>query len=225
MKIMQVLVLAMVGLRMRRAWLIRRACRPTCESPISPSTSARGTRAATESMTMMSTAFDLTSISAIFSASSALDGWLTSSALEIDADALGPGRVEGMLGVDEGRHAAQLLGIGDGVQGHGRLAADDSVPKISTIRPRGSPLPPRAMSRLSAPVEMPCTSVGGLFAQLHDGALAELLFDGRQRVFQFLVFEFRHGLCPLGWMAIANQNVTILWPVDDRDILSNANNQ
>ena len=75
----QVLVLEMVGLRMRNAWLIRRACKPTWESPMSPSTSFFGTRAATESMTMMSTAFDFTSISAIFSASSPHDGWLTSS--------------------------------------------------------------------------------------------------------------------------------------------------
>ena len=44
-------------------------------------------------------------------------------ALQIDAEALGPAGIEGVLGVDEGGHAAQLLGAGDGVQGHGGLAA------------------------------------------------------------------------------------------------------
>ena len=83
----------------------------------------RGTRAATESMTMMSTALDLTSISAIFSASSPLDGLADEQAFQIDAEALGPARIEGVLGVDEGGHAAALLGVGDGVQGDGRLAA------------------------------------------------------------------------------------------------------
>ena len=56
---------------MRIAWLISRACRPTLVSPISLSwISFLGTRAATESMTMMSTALDLMSISAIRSPSS-----------------------------------------------------------------------------------------------------------------------------------------------------------
>ena len=49
----------------RSAWLISRAWMPTNVSPISPSISARGTSAATESITIMSTAFDITSISAI----------------------------------------------------------------------------------------------------------------------------------------------------------------
>ena len=39
----------------RSAWLMRRACRPTWLSPISPSISARGTSAATESITTTST--------------------------------------------------------------------------------------------------------------------------------------------------------------------------
>src|SRR2546428_247512 len=40
----------------RSAWDMSRACRPMWASPISPSSSARGTSAATESITMMSTA-------------------------------------------------------------------------------------------------------------------------------------------------------------------------
>ncbi len=59
----------------RSAWLIRRAWRPTWESPISPSISARGTRAATESMTIRSSAPERTSMSTISSACSPLSGW------------------------------------------------------------------------------------------------------------------------------------------------------
>ncbi len=64
----------------RSAWLINRAWRPTWESPISPSISARGTRAATESMTRMSSAPDRISMSAISNACSPVSGWDTSRA-------------------------------------------------------------------------------------------------------------------------------------------------
>ena len=71
MNTMHVFDLLIVGLRIRSAWLISRACRPTFVSPISLSwISFLGTRAATESTTMMSTALDLMSISAIRRASS-----------------------------------------------------------------------------------------------------------------------------------------------------------
>ena len=58
----------------RSACDMRRAWRPGSESPISPSISARGTRAATESMMITSTAFDLTSASQISSACSPVSG-------------------------------------------------------------------------------------------------------------------------------------------------------
>ena len=51
-----------------------------CESPISPSISALGTSAATESITMMSIEPERISVSAISSACSPVSGWLTSSA-------------------------------------------------------------------------------------------------------------------------------------------------
>ena len=65
---------------LRSAWLIRRAWRPTWESPISPSISALGTRAATESITMMSSAPDRMSMSVISRACSPVSGWETMSA-------------------------------------------------------------------------------------------------------------------------------------------------
>ncbi len=63
---------------LRSAWLIRRACRPTWVSPISPSSSALGTSAATESTTITSIAPERTSVSAISSACSPVSGWLIS---------------------------------------------------------------------------------------------------------------------------------------------------
>src|SRR3712207_6374203 len=43
--------------------------------------------------------------------------------LEVHADGLGVGGVEGVLGVDEGGEATGPLGLGNDVQGEGRLAA------------------------------------------------------------------------------------------------------
>ncbi len=80
MKIMVVPELLSAPVILRSAWLIRRACRPTWLSPISPSISARGTSAATESITMMSSAPERISMSAISSACSPVSGWETSSA-------------------------------------------------------------------------------------------------------------------------------------------------
>ena len=58
---------------------ISRACRPTWLSPISPSISARGTSAATESITSTSIAFERTSVSTISSACSPVSGCETIS--------------------------------------------------------------------------------------------------------------------------------------------------
>jgi hypothetical protein len=74
MKMAQVFDFAMEPVSLRSAWLIRRACRPTWESPISPSISAFGTRAATESTTTTSIAFERTSMSTISSACSPVSG-------------------------------------------------------------------------------------------------------------------------------------------------------
>ena len=59
------------------AALIKRAWVPTVESPISPSSSCLVTRAATESSTTTSMAFERTSASQICRASSPEDGWET----------------------------------------------------------------------------------------------------------------------------------------------------
>ena len=65
----------MLPVSLRRAWDMRRACSPMWESPISPSSSAWGTRAATESRTMTSRAPERTRVSTISRACSPESGW------------------------------------------------------------------------------------------------------------------------------------------------------
>ncbi|MCY1489596.1 hypothetical protein D9M68_233250 [compost metagenome] len=78
MKITRQLAFLILPVTLRSAWDIRRACRPTWESPISPSISAFGTSAATESTMITSTALERTSMSVISSACSPVSGWETS---------------------------------------------------------------------------------------------------------------------------------------------------
>ena len=70
------LAFLMVAVSLRKAWLMRRACRPGKESPISPSNSAFGVKAATESTTIKSTAPERTNESTISRACSPVSGWL-----------------------------------------------------------------------------------------------------------------------------------------------------
>ncbi len=74
MKMTAVWDLLIVPVSFLSAWDMSLAWSPMCESPISPSISAFGTRAATESMTRMSSAPLRTSISAISSACSPVSG-------------------------------------------------------------------------------------------------------------------------------------------------------
>ena len=69
----------MAAVSLRSACDMSRAWRPGSESPISPSISARGTRAATESMTTMSMALELMSVSPMLRACSPESGCEMSS--------------------------------------------------------------------------------------------------------------------------------------------------
>ena len=70
LKMQQLFVLAIVAVSFLRAWLINLACKPILLSPISPSSSLLGTRAATESITTTSNAPDKINLSAISNACS-----------------------------------------------------------------------------------------------------------------------------------------------------------
>ena len=109
MKMTSVLERLMLAVSLRSACDIRRACRPICGSPISPSISALGVSAATESITTTSTEPERTSMSAISSACSPLSGCEMSRSSTFTPSLLRVLRVERVLGVDEGGGAAQLL--------------------------------------------------------------------------------------------------------------------
>ena len=178
---------------LRRAWLISRACTPTNVSPISPSISALGTSAATESMTMMSTAFDSTSISAICRASSRTAGLADQERLDIDAEPLAPGRVERMLGVDERRDAAVALGLRHRMQGDRRLAARFRAEQLDDPAARQPLAAERQIERQRARRDALDLHVGA-FTQLHDGPGAERLLDLAERVVQRLLLGRQPGL-------------------------------
>jgi hypothetical protein len=57
---------------------------------------------------------------------------------------LGVGRIQGVLGVDDGGEAAGLLGLGDDVQGEGGLAA--RVPELEPAREASSETPESTVS-------------------------------------------------------------------------------
>ena len=162
---------------LRRAWLMRRAWMPTKESPISPSISARGTSAATESTTTQSMPPERMSVSVISRACSPVSGWLTSrlststpqaraycgsracstsmkattppSALGLRQDVLADRRLARRLRAEDLRDAAaRHAADAEGeVQGDG--ARGDGVDLLALVR-----------------------------AEAHDRALSELLLDG-----------------------------------------------
>ena len=90
---------------------------------MSPSISAFGTSAATESITTTSTAPERTRISQISSACSPVSGCEIEQILDVDAELARVLRVERVLGVDVRRDAARLLGVRDDVKTERGLAA------------------------------------------------------------------------------------------------------
>ena len=165
-----------MAVSLRSAWLISRACRPICASPISPSSSERGTSAATESTTSTSTAPERISTSAISSACSPLSGCETSRLSMSTPSLLRVDGVERVLGVDEGGHAAAALGLGDHVQRERRLARGLRAVDLDDAAAGQAADAERGVERERAGGD------GGDVdllpaAEAHDRALAELLVD------------------------------------------------
>ena len=136
---------------------MRRACSPGSESPMSPSSSARGTRAATESITMTSTALDRTRVSAISSACSPVSGWeIRSSSVLTPRFFAYPAS----SACSASMNAAVPPSCCDSAMTWSAsvVLPDDSGPKISVTRPRGMPPMPSAASSESAPVGMTAIS-------------------------------------------------------------------
>ena len=157
MKITTVLVLEMMPVSLRRAWLINLACRPICESPMSPSISFCGTSAATESTTTTSTALERTKVSKISKACSPVSGWLINNSLMLMPmrEAYSGSRAcsASIKAAMPPNFCTSLMTCWARV-----VLPEASGPKISITRPRGTPLMPRAMSKDRQPVGTASTS-------------------------------------------------------------------
>ena len=186
---------AMPPVNLRSAWLISRACRPMCESPMSPSISAFGTSAATESMTTTSTAPERTRISQISSACSPVSGCEISSASTSTPELSRVVRVQRMLRVDVRRDAAGLLGVRDDMQAERRLAARLRSVDLADATARDAPHADRRIEvdragrdRLDADLL--------IRPQPHDRALSAALLDlgnGQIQRLLFVILQGRHS--------------------------------
>ena len=143
--------LATIAVNLRRAWDIKRACRPTWESPISPSSSARGTRAATESMTTTSIEFERTNISAISRACSPLSGWETSK-LSMSTPSFCAYSASRACSASMKAAVPPAFWAWAMIDKDRVVLPEDSGPKTSMTRPRGTPPMPMAKSTASEPV-------------------------------------------------------------------------
>ena len=162
---------------LRIACDMSRACRPGRESPMSPSISARGTSAATESMTMTSTALERTSASVISSACSPVSGCDTSRSSILMPQAAGVRRVESVLDVDVGGGAAQLLRFGDDVLRERRLAGGLRPEYLRHPAARNAADAERYVEGDRAGRDGLHLQVRRRLAEAHDGALAERFLD------------------------------------------------
>ena len=170
-------------------------------------------------MTITSTAFDLMSISVICIASSPLLGWLTSSVSRSTPSFLAQLGSRACSASMKAAMPPAFWASATTCRASVVLPLD-SGPKISMMRPRGMPWPPRAMSSDRLPVEMPSIGVDRVAAQGHDRAFAELLFDGGDRVAELgAVFQDarRLGVVALGrlsWLVFSALAIRVLAAAD-----------
>ena len=122
MKITMVLDLEIEPVSLRSAWLIRRACRPGSESPISPSSSACGVERRDRIDHQDIDRAGAHQRVGDFQRLLAGIGLRDQQIVDIDAELARIDRVERVLGIDEGADAAGLLRLGDGVERERGLA-------------------------------------------------------------------------------------------------------
>ena len=152
MKTTKVFVLLIVPVNFLRAWDIKRACNPGNESPISPSISARGVKAATESITTRSTDPDFTNASTISSACSPVSGCDTRSSFK-STPSFFAYCVSNACSASTKAQIPPIFCISLMTWRVNVVFPDDSGPKISTTLPRGRPPTPNATSKLKDPVD------------------------------------------------------------------------
>ena len=103
--------------------------------------------------------------------------------IHIDSQLLGIETVEGMLGIDEGRYAAFLLALGDGMDGQGGLTARLGTVDLDDAAARQAAHAQRIVKTDGARRDDVDLLVGTV-AQLHDGALAIALLYLVQRALE-----------------------------------------
>ena len=130
---------------------IRRACRPTWESPISPSISAFGTSAATESTITISIAPERTIVSVISRACSPLSGWEIYR-LSISTPIFFAYAGSSACSASINPAIPPLFCTSATICRATVVLPLDSGPYTSMIRPFGTPPSPSAISRLREPV-------------------------------------------------------------------------
>src|SRR5580698_9505625 len=155
MKMRQVRDLATMPVSLRSAWDMRRACKPIEGSPMSPSSSALGTRAATESTTMMSTLLERISVCAISRACSPLSGG----------------------------DAAEFLGFGYDLQSERGFTAGFRAVDFDDAAAGETADAQREVERQAAGRNDADRHQHVAVAQAHDRTLAVVLFDLRNRCF------------------------------------------
>src|SRR3989344_455681 len=157
MKMTTVFVFETIAVSLRRACDMRRAWRPTCCWPISPSISARGVKAATESMTITSTALERTSDSTISSACSPVSGWEMSRSSILTPIFFA---YSGSSACSASTYAAMPpFFCASRTMCKAKVVLPElSGPNISMILPRGTPPTPSAASSDTEPVGMTSTS-------------------------------------------------------------------
>ena len=120
------------------------------------------------------------SVSVISSACSPVSGWLTSSSSTLTPQARGYNRVERVLHVDEGGHAAAPLGLGDDVLADGRLARRLGAEDLGDPAARDAADAEREVQRDRAGRDR-IDLLSLVRAELHDRAAPELLLDREDR--------------------------------------------
>ena len=169
---------------LRMAWDIIRAWTPTVWSPIWPSSSARGVSAATESIATRSTAPGADEHVGDLERLLAVVGLRDEQLVDVHAEVLGVQGVHGVLRVYERAHAAELLGLGDDVVDQRRLARGLRAEDLDDAAARHAADAEREVERQRAGGDRIDLHLGALVAHAHDGALAELALDLRERALQ-----------------------------------------
>ena len=173
---------------LRRAWLMSRAWMPTKESPMSPSISALGTRAATESSTTQSTPPERISVSVICRASSPVSGWLTSSSSTFTPQARAYPGSRACSTSMKATMPPRLLCLGQDVLAESGLARGLGAEDLGDSAARDAADAERKVQRDRAGRDDVHRLALGR-AETHDRATTELLLDGQNgRV---------HGLGPV----------------------------